>query len=136
MRKDDHQDKKLNPREESPPKLSRLGSTLILKGELSGEEDVVIEGNFQGKINLGSHNLIIEKAAKLSAEIFAANITLNGHVIGTIYASEKVFISPVGQMEGDIHASRLSIMDGAQFKGSIKMESILEPLLFKKDGGK
>jgi len=136
MRKDDHQDKKFNPGEEFPQKPSRLGSTLILKGELSGEEDVVIEGNFQGKINLTNHNLIIEKGAKVEAEIFVKNITLNGHVIGNIYASEKVFISPDGQMEGDIHASRISIMDGAQFKGSIKMESIPEPLLFKKDGGK
>jgi cytoskeletal protein CcmA (bactofilin family) len=133
MKKDDLKDKKLNPGEEFQQKLTRLGSTLILKGELSGEEDVVVEGNFQGKINLGSHNLIIEKAGKVSAEIFAANITINGHVMGNIYASEKVFISPDGQMEGDIHASRISIMDGAQFKGSIKMENILEPLLFKKN---
>jgi cytoskeletal protein CcmA (bactofilin family) len=136
MKKDDHKDKKLNPGEKFQQKSSGLGSTLILKGELSGEEDVVIEGNFQGKINLGNHNLVIEKGGKVEAEIFVKNITLNGHVIGNIYASEKVFISPDGQMEGDIHASRISIMDGAQFKGSIKMESIPEPFLFKKDGGK
>lgn len=114
-------EKNRNSGEGFEAKGARLGPSLFLKGEISGEEDLVIEGQVQGKIDLRNHNLIIEKEAKVEAEIRARNITIKGEVSGNIYASERVFISTEGQMKGDICASRISIMDGAHFKGSIKM---------------
>ena len=114
-------EKNRNSGEGFEAKAARLGPSLLFKGEISGEENLVIEGQVQGKIDLRNHNLIIEKEAKVEAEIRARNITIKGEVSGNIYASEMVLISTEGQMKGDICASRISIMDGAHFKGSIKM---------------
>ncbi len=94
-----------------------------MKGELSGYEDLVIGGRLQGKIDLGKSNLTIERGGKIEAEIHAKNITIHGELKGNVYASGKIFISKDAQMIGDISAPRISIMDGAQFKGSVKMTS-------------
>lgn len=107
--------------ETAPQNIARFGSSLFLKGELSGEEDFLIEGKFQGKINLENHNILVGQGGKVEADIHVKNITINGSVKGNIYASGKVFISKDGQMKGDIIAPKISIMDGAQFKGGIRM---------------
>lgn len=103
--------------------ISRLGPTLNIKGELSSNEDLIIEGQFQGKLDLKNHNLSVEHAGKVNADIHAGNITIKGKVKGNIFASGKVYIQKEGQMIGDVSASRISILDGAQFKGSVKMVS-------------
>jgi len=126
MLKFEMKNKKNEEESRLPSKHSYLGTSLFSKGELTGEEDLVIEGQFQGKINLRNHNLIIEKEGKVKADIHVKNVTINGKVQGNIYASGKVFISKEGQMKGDIFAPRISIVDGAQFKGSVRMESTIE----------
>lgn len=100
---------------------ARLGPSLSIKGELAGEEDLVIEGQFQGKIALKNKNLTVERGGRLEAEIYAENVTVKGWVKGNVYASGKVLVESDGQLTGDIRASRISIAEGAQFKGSIKM---------------
>lgn len=109
-------------RELPPQNTARLGPDLFLKGELSGNEDFIIDGQFQGKIDLKNHTLIIGREGKVEADIQAKNITINGNMKGNIFASGKVYISEEAQMDGNISASVISIMDGAQFKGSVKME--------------
>jgi len=126
MLKFDMKAKKGKQENKSTQKYSSLGASLFLKGELKGEEDLVIEGKFQGKIDLRDHNLIVEQGGKIKADIQVKNVTINGEVSGNIYASGKVFISKEGQMKGDILAPRISIADGAQFKGSVKMEKDIE----------
>jgi len=106
--------------------ISRLGPTLNIKGELSCNEDLIIEGQFQGKLDLKNHNLSVEQAGKVDADIHASNITIKGKVKGNIFASGKVYIQKEGQMIGDVSASRISILDGAQFKGSVKMVSAIQ----------
>lgn len=103
---------------------SQIGSTLALKGELTGHENVVISGQFQGKIELGSHNLTVERQAKVKADIFVNNITIKGEVNGNVNATGIITIEKDGKMTGDISACRVAIMDGAQFKGSIKMNPL------------
>ena len=114
--------KKKPPEEGIPRTIARLGRHLFLKGELSGEEDLVIEGQFQGKIDLENHNILVGRGAEVEADIRVKNITINGIVKGNIWASGKVFISKDGQMKGDLNAPRVSIMEGAKFKGGVKME--------------
>jgi cytoskeletal protein CcmA (bactofilin family) len=121
MQQSEGKDKKKDTVDELREKVALIGPSLFLKGELSGEEALLIEGNFQGKIELRNHDLIVAQGAKVEAEIRARNITIHGDVSGNIYASEKVFISEHGQMKGDICASKISIVDGALFKGSVKM---------------
>ena len=109
-------------REQTHQKIACLGASLFLKGELSGDENLIIEGQFQGKIDLRNSNLFIGPEGKVEADIHARNIAINGYVKGNIFASGKVFIAEEAQMDGNISTSVISIMDGAQFKGSVKME--------------
>lgn len=129
MLKHKPKDKENIEQEIIPRNIARFGSSLFLKGELSGDEDLLIEGQFHGKIDLGNHNILVDQQAKVEAEIRVKNITINGNVKGIINASGKVFISKEGQMQGDIKAPIISIMDGAQFKGSVKMEKDIEQIL-------
>jgi len=109
------------PEEVIPQSVARFGPSLFLKGELSGSEDVVIEGHFEGKIDLKNSNILVGETGKIKADIWANNITIKGSVEGNIQASNKVFISDNGQLKGDINAPTISIMDGARFRGSVKM---------------
>ncbi|MBS3817962.1 polymer-forming cytoskeletal protein [bacterium] len=102
---------------------SYLRLPISLDGEITGEDDLTIEGRVHGKINLKQNNLIIEPNAVVEAEIYVHNIIIRGKVEGNLYASGKVTIEKEGQLVGDISASRISIMEGAQFKGSVKMTS-------------
>jgi cytoskeletal protein CcmA (bactofilin family) len=121
-------DKKSNQEGKYPEKLSRIGASLSFNGELHGQEDIMIEGQVQGKIDLKNHNLKIEQGGKVKASVQVKNITINGEVDGNIYASGKVYISKEGQLSGDIYAPRISIADGAQFKGSVKMKEGIEKM--------
>ncbi len=111
-----------------PRSIARLGPSLFLKGELSGEEDVVIEGQYKGKIDLANHNILVGRGAKVEADIRVKNITINGTVEGNIDASGKIFISKEGQMKGDLKAPKISIMEGAKFKGGVKTEKDLNEI--------
>jgi len=109
-----------------PRNIARLGPSLFLKGELSGEEDIMIEGHIEGKVDLQNNNLLVGKRGHIEADIRVRSITIEGSVTGNVNASGKVFISKEGRMKGDITASVISIMDGAQFKGSVKMGELLK----------
>ena len=103
-------------------KSSVLGTKLVFKGEIGGEEDVVIYGAFSGNVSLKNHSLVINPEAVVEAEIAAANVSLSGSLTGNIRASGKVFLSSTAKMKGDIVASKIVIWDGAQFRGTIRME--------------
>jgi cytoskeletal protein CcmA (bactofilin family) len=118
--KQEGKNKRSHPEEVIPRSIARLGPSLFLKGELSGEEDVVIEGHYKGKIDLANHNILVGRGAKVEADIRVKNITINGIVEGNIDASGKIFISKEGQLKGDLKAPKISIMEGAKFKGGVK----------------
>jgi len=105
-----------------PERPAVLGPTIVGSGELSGQEDLVIKGTFKGKIQLPKHSLFIETGAQVEADITASNVILNGNLTGSILASGKAQVSSSGRMKGDITAAKVSILDGAQFKGSIKIK--------------
>jgi cytoskeletal protein CcmA (bactofilin family) len=104
-----------------------LGPTVDIQAEIKGSEDLVIKGKFQGNINIENNSLIIEKSAEVDAEIRARNITIRGKVKGNIHATGKVYIEREAQVFGDMSAARISIMEGAQYKGSMKMISHIQP---------
>ncbi len=101
--------------------LSKLGSTAKLKGEWVCDEDVIIQGHLQGKIDSGDHDLHIEREAKVQADIRGKNITILGKVTGNVTASGKILIGNEAKMIGDLSAPQIAIQDGAKFKGSVKM---------------
>src|SRR6266853_3351753 len=102
-------------------RAANIGSSLFIKGEVSGSEDLTVEGRVEGRIDLKDHNLTIANSGKVNAEIHAKSVTVIGEVMGNILADEKVEIADTGRLTGDIHAPRVSISDGAQFRGSVDM---------------
>jgi cytoskeletal protein CcmA (bactofilin family) len=98
-----------------------IGSSIVIAGEISGEEDLVIEGTVKGKIVL-KQNLLVEKTGVVEAEIQTSNVTVSGQVTGNIVASERVELRSDGRMVGDIKAPRILIADGASFKGNVDMD--------------
>jgi cytoskeletal protein CcmA (bactofilin family) len=110
----------------TPNKITFLGPANEFHGELKGNEDIVIEGKFQGRIEIKNNVLVVERGADVDAEIRAQDITVRGKVKGNIYASRKVTIESEARMTGDISAVSISIKEGAQFKGTLKMISRIQ----------
>lgn len=112
------------PLESSAPSSSRptnLGSTVVLKGDLTGSEDLIVEGQFDGTINLREHCLTIGARGQVKAEIQATRVIIEGSVTGNITARERIEIRKTGRVMGDLVAPGIAIEDGAYFKGSIEI---------------
>lgn len=99
-----------------------IGKSVIIKGELSGSEDLTIEGQVDGKIELRQNVLTIGPNGRIKAEIYAKAVVVQGEVSGNITATEKVDIRDAGSVDGDLAAPRIAIADGAHFRGSIDMK--------------
>jgi cytoskeletal protein CcmA (bactofilin family) len=101
--------------------MGNIGKSVIIKGELSGSEDLTIEGQVEGKIELNNNVLTIGTNAKIKAQVFAKTIIVLGEVTGNITASEKVDIRDNGSVDGDITSPKVAIAEGAHFRGAIDM---------------
>jgi cytoskeletal protein CcmA (bactofilin family) len=99
-----------------------IGKSVVIKGELSGSEDLTIEGQVEGKIELRQNILTIGPNGKIKAQVFAKAIVVQGEVHGNVTASERVDIRDNGSVDGDLSAPRVAIADGAHFRGSIDMQ--------------
>jgi len=96
-----------------------LGQSIALHGEMSGKEDLLIEGQLEGTINLPDHCVTVGSHGEVKAEVHARQVIVLGTLTGNITASEKVEIRKTGQVVGDLVAAAVAIEDGAYFKGSI-----------------
>lgn len=99
-----------------------IGPSIVIKGEVTGEEDLLIQGRVEGKINLNGNQVSIGESGEVYADIKAKVIQINGKVTGDINGHEKVIISKSGNVHGNIVAPRVTLEDGAMFKGSIDMD--------------
>ena len=99
-----------------------IGKSVIIKGDLSGSEDLTIEGQVEGKIELRQNVLTIGPNGKIKAAVFAKAVVIQGEVQGDITASERIDIRDAGSVDGDLSAPRIAIADGAHFRGSIDMQ--------------
>jgi cytoskeletal protein CcmA (bactofilin family) len=95
---------------------------VVIKGELSGSEDLTIEGQVEGKIELRQNVLTIGPNGKIKAQVFAKSVIVLGEVVGNVTASEKVDIRDNGSVDGDLVSPRVAIAEGAHFRGSIDMQ--------------
>lgn len=102
--------------------LACLGSTITVKGEISGEEDLQIDGKIEGPVSLPGHRLTIGRSAHLKSEAVAREVIVYGKATGNLLVSDRVEIKKDGEVTGDIIAARISIEDGAYFKGRIEIE--------------
>lgn len=102
--------------------MVNIGKSVIIKGELSGSEDLTIEGQVEGKIELRQNVLTIGPNGRIKAQVFAKTIVVQGEVHGNITASERIDIRDNGSVDGDLSSPRVSIADGAHFRGAIDMQ--------------
>jgi cytoskeletal protein CcmA (bactofilin family) len=102
--------------------LARLGANLYIKGHLSGTEDLQIDGKVDGPISLKGHQLTVGSTAVLNSEVHASEVVVYGKVVGNVHASDRVDVKTDGSVIGDISTARISIEDGAHFKGRIEID--------------
>jgi cytoskeletal protein CcmA (bactofilin family) len=113
-----------------------IGQSVVMKGELTAREDLVVAGRVEGKIELPDHVLTIGETGHIVAEIFAKTVLVRGTVKGNLVASEKVEIREGGRVEGDITAPRIAIVEGAIFCGRVDMPRPPKPAAQQGTGGK
>ena len=115
-----------SPRAEASQFLERdnvnIGKSVVIKGELNGSEDLTIEGQVEGTIQLRDHVLTIGPNGKIKAQVFAKAVIVLGEVTGNVTASDKVDIRDNGSVDGDIISPRVAIAEGAHFRGSVDMQ--------------
>jgi len=99
-----------------------IGKSVVIKGELNGSEDLTIEGQVEGTIQLRDHVLTIGANGRIKAQVFAKSVIVLGEVTGNVTASDKVDIRDAGSVDGDIIAPRVAIAEGAHFRGSVDMQ--------------
>jgi cytoskeletal protein CcmA (bactofilin family) len=109
---------------EPPRRTERatIGPSIFIKGDLSGEEDLVIEGQVEGKVDLKQNNVTIGKNGRVKADLFGRVVTIEGEVDGNVFAREQAILRQSGAIRGNITAPRVVLEDGSRFKGSIDME--------------
>lgn len=111
----------------TPDAAARRGGTVIgpntkVQGELSGDEDIVVDGRVEGKIAV-KKQLTIGPSGSVQADVHARNVLIAGKVTGNVSAEDKVEIVATGSLEGNIRAAKIVIAEGAHFKGSVEMSA-------------
>jgi len=101
---------------------ARLGSSLHVKGEISGDEDLHIDGTVEGAVQLGEGKLTVGATANVTADIIAREVVVCGNVKGIVRVKGKIEIKKDGSVIGDLTTAQIIIEDGAYFKGSIEID--------------
>lgn len=101
--------------------MANIGESILFKGELSGKEDLVLDGTVEGRIDLMDYQLTIGASGRAHAELSAKTIVVVGRVTGNVRASERIEIQATGVVEGDVSAPCLVVAEGAVVNGSIEM---------------
>jgi cytoskeletal protein CcmA (bactofilin family) len=105
---------------------ARLGPSLHVKGEITGNEDLLIDGSVEGLIQLDERKLTVGATAKLTADVIAREVVVYGSVKGNLRAKDRIEIKKDGSVNGDLTTARIMIEDGAYFKGSIEIDKSAE----------
>jgi cytoskeletal protein CcmA (bactofilin family) len=108
------------PNEEGS-KVANIGKSISIRGDLTGNEDMEIEGQVEGKVDLPNNQLTVGANGNVKAEIHAKRVVIVGHVVGNVVGLERVEIQATGQVEGDVSAPKLVVAEGAQLNGAIQM---------------
>jgi cytoskeletal protein CcmA (bactofilin family) len=112
-----------------------IGKSLVIKGEVTGSESLYIDGRVEGSINLSGNRVTVGRNGVVSANINAREIVVLGKVRGNLTASDRVDIRSDGSLTGDVIAARISIEDGAYFKGGIDIRKGGQPQQQQKANG-
>jgi cytoskeletal protein CcmA (bactofilin family) len=112
------------PRAEAPRSVdvATIGKSVIVRGELSGSEDLYVDGEVEGSISLRGQSLTIGPNGRVRANLEARNVIVHGRVDGNVIASDRVDLRKSASLTGDISTARVAIEDGAYFKGTIDIQ--------------
>lgn len=100
---------------------SVIGGSITLRGDISGEENLIVKGNIEGTLNFPNNDIQIDPEGRVKADLMAQKISVAGKVRGNLNGSERVIIQKSGEVEGNIVAPRVVLEDGCKFKGSVEM---------------
>jgi cytoskeletal protein CcmA (bactofilin family) len=114
------------PRKGGGPAM--IGPSITIKGDVSGDEDLVIQGRVEGKVNLGQHNVTIGPDGRVKADVHGRTVVVEGEVEGDLRAQEQIILRQTAKVQGSIAAPRVSLDDGAVFRGAIEMDASGKPL--------
>ncbi|MFO0687340.1 MAG: polymer-forming cytoskeletal protein [Myxococcota bacterium] len=103
--------------------MAAIGKSIVFKGELTGDEDLEIEGQVEGNVRLTNNTLTIGANGRLTAQVVAKSIIVIGRVKGNLTATERIEIQATGIVEGDVKAPRLNVQEGAVLNGGIDMSA-------------
>ncbi len=101
--------------------MANIGKSITIKGDLTGNEDLQIDGNVEGRIDLPNNQLTIGAEGEVKAEVTAKAVTVVGHVTGNLSATDKIEVESSGIVDGDVRAPRLIIQEGAVLNGAVEM---------------
>jgi cytoskeletal protein CcmA (bactofilin family) len=118
----------VDKRREQEDKSSESGSTIIgssisIKGEITGEGDLTVQGQVEGTIDFRNNKVTIDSTGRIKADINARIITIEGEVEGNLLGEKKIVLRPSGRVLGDMKAPAINLEEGAKFKGNIAMEA-------------
>ena len=100
-----------------------IGPSISIKGTLAGEEDLMIQGQVEGKIDLKNNNITVGRNGRIKADIYGKIISIEGEVEGNLFGDEKIVLRQSGVVRGNMTSPRVNLEDGAKFKGSIDMDA-------------
>ena len=112
----------VSPNSSATRNVACLGATLTIEGEITSEEDLQIDGKVQGPISLQGRRLTVGRTAELDSEVTAGEVIVYGKVTGNLHARDRVEIKKNGSVFGNITTTRVSIEDGADFKGRMEID--------------
>src|SRR2546425_7097709 len=98
-----------------------VGESIVIDGEVTGDDDLVVQGTVKGKIQL-KESLFVEGSGVIEADMETRNVEVSGQVTGNISAADKIELKSDCRMTGDLKAPRIIIADGASFKGNVDMD--------------
>ena len=113
------------PARTSTPSADRaiIGRSITIRGDVTGDEDLMIQGRIEGSVQLGQHHVTVGPDGRVKANISGRSVTVEGEVVGDLHGDEQVALRPTARVEGDIVSPRVVLDDGASFRGSIDMSS-------------
>ena len=112
-----------NGEQQKDVRVATIGISVSIKGEIKGSEDLTVDGQVEGKIDLPEHTLTIGPNATVVADINAKVVTVFGSVIGSVVAREKADIRKTGSVEGSLTCGRLAVQEGARIHGKIETKN-------------
>ena len=111
----------------TPSGLANIGKSVTIKGELSGSEDIYLDGQIEGNIQLAGNSVTVGPNGRVKANITAKNLTIGGTLDGNVHASERTELRKTAVVNGDVQTRRIAIEEGAYFKGKLEILTDAKP---------